>query len=157
MADEEVVVEEAVEEKDSSRRKYRDDEWTDEQVQARKEELTREEVPEGWVKLADVSNACREKTIAVSKLVRATGGDRCMNDPVDPIFTVIYVGRTRYMAPEVLTTGLEMLADKEFMPSKRRGRKKSDETAEGEAEEAPAKKTTRRKKATVKRPAPESE
>lgn len=138
------------EEGESTRRQFRNDEWTEEQVAARKAELTVEEAPKGWVKLADVSNACREAEIPVSKLVRATGGDRCMNDPIDPLFKVVYVGRTRYMAPNVLTTGMKKLADPEFMPTKRR--KKAD-TEEGEKKSAKKAPTKSRKKVSV-RPAP---
>lgn len=140
------------EEGESTRRQFRNDEWTEEQVAARKTELTVEEAPKGWVKLAEVSNACREAEIPVSKLVRATGGDRCMNDPIDPLFTVVYVGRTRYMKPQVLTTGMKKLADPEFMPTKRRKKAATEDEGEGKpAKKAPAKKT--RKKVSV-RPAP---
>ena len=153
--DTEVVLEEGEAKKSSTRRKYRDDSWTAEQVAARRAELTVEEVPDGWVKLADVSQACRDNSIAVSRLVRATGGDRGMGEPAAPIFKIVYVGRTRYMAPGALKEGLTLLQDETFMPTQRKGRKKAEAGEESEAEEAtPAKKTTRKKKTATVRPAP---
>ena len=104
----------------AKRRTYRDDEWTEEQVKARRAELTVEEAPPGWVKVADVSNACREAGIPVSKFVRAFGGDRGMKPPADPLFAFVYVGRTRYVSGTVLTKGLKMLADPEFLKTTRK-------------------------------------
>jgi len=129
----------------STRRKYRDDNWTEEQVKARREALTVEEAPDGWIKVSEVSNACRAEGVAVSKFVRAFGGDRGMNEPAHPVFKFVYVGRTRYVSPEALTVGMEFLKDPEFLKTTR---KKKDKK-EGE-EEAPANKTTRKK--VVKRP-----
>lgn len=125
------------------RRKYRDDSWTDEQVEARRGELTVEEVPEGYVKLAEIGTACRAEGIPVSKLVRATGGDRGMNPPLDPVFQIVYHGRTRYLPPEILTKGMDLLRDPEFAKTKRKPRKK----AEGDDG---AKKTSAKKKVSVK-------
>ena len=127
----------------AKRRTYRDDEWTEEEVKAQRAKLTVEEVPEGWVKVAEVSEACRENGIAVSKFVRAFGGDRGMNKPATPLFKFVYVGRTRYVSGAVLTEGLELLADSEFLKTTRKKKAK----AEGE-ETGPVtstKKTTRKK------------
>ena len=126
----------------AARRKYRDDEWTEEQVQARRAELTVEEVPEGWVKVSEVGEACVEAGIAKSKLVRAFGGDRGMSPPAHPVFAFVYVGRTRYLSGDVLTTGLTMLANPDFLKTVR----KKKEPVEG-AETGPIAKT---KKATRK-------
>lgn len=131
----------------AKRRTYRDDNWTEEQVKARRAELTVEEAPEGWVKVSEVALACREKKVPISKLVRAFGGDRGMNPVAAQIFQFVYVGRTRYMAGEVLTQGLTMLANPEFLKTVRK-KKAKKETAEGTG---PVKKAQR--KAKVQRPA----
>ena len=73
----------------STRRTYREDSWTEEEVQARRAELTVEEAPEGWVKVSDVGVACVDAGIAKSKLVRAFGGDRGMNKPAHPVFETV--------------------------------------------------------------------
>lgn len=114
------------EKKASNRRKFRNDAWTDEEVAARKAALTVEAAPEGWVKLAKVSDACRAASIPVSKLVKVTGGDRCMGDPLHPIFKTVFVGRTRYLAPEALTEGLDLLKSKEFGVTPRAPRVKKE-------------------------------
>lgn len=121
--------EKATEKKESTRRKYRDDTWTDEQVEARRKKLSAEEVPAGFIKLTEVVNACRVEGIPVSKLVRVTGGDRCMNEPLDPVFQVTYVGRTRYMKPQALEKGMKLLADPNFAVTKRKPRKKAEPKA----------------------------
>lgn len=87
--------------------------WTKEAVAAKMAELKQEKVPEGWIKLAEVANLCRAEDIPVSRLVRAIGGDRAMEDPIDPIFQVIYVGRSRYLSPEAVgEKGLAIMRDK---------------------------------------------
>ena len=123
------MADEQVKEK-STRRTYRDESWTEEQVKARRVELTREEVPEGYVKVSEVDAACRAAGIPVSKLVRAFGGDRGMSAPAHPLFAFVYVGRTRYLPGKVLTEGLEMLASPEFLKTVRK-RKPKAEAAEG--------------------------
>ena len=127
-----------------ARRKYRDDTWTEEQVTAQRAKLTVEEVPAGWVKLAEISNLCRAEGIAVSKLVRSTGGDRGMNPPLDPVFQIKYVGHTRYLSGEVKTKGMKLLKDAEFAKTKRKPRAKKEGS-----EKAPVKKTTKKKVSVV--------
>jgi hypothetical protein len=87
--------------------------WTKEVVAAKMAELKKTEVPEGWIKLAAVADRLRTENIPVSRLVRAVGGDRGMEDPISPAFQVIYVGRARYLSPEVISPeGLTILAQK---------------------------------------------
>lgn len=97
--------------KASNRRKYRNDTWTDEQVAARKAELTVAEVPTdehgAWVKMSEVHTAFNVAGIPVSRLVRATGGDRGMGEPVAPLWKIVYVGRDRYLSAGTLTQGIE--------------------------------------------------
>jgi len=124
--------EKAPEKPESTRRKYRDDTWTDEQVEARRKQLSAEEVPAGHIKLTEVVGACRVEGIPVSKLIRATGGDRCMTPPLDPVFQVTYVGRTRYLKPETLTQGMKLLADPNFGATKRKPRKKAEPKAKSD-------------------------
>src|SRR3989337_4048298 len=116
MSDEVKVTEKA---EKKTRRQYRNDGWTEEQVTARKAELTRTEVPEGWVKLAEVALKCRENQIPISKFVRAFGGDRGMAPVADPVFQFVYVGRTRYVPAEALTKGIQLLNDPNFLKTTR--------------------------------------
>jgi hypothetical protein len=136
MADETKAVEKT--EKAKTRRTYRNDQWTEEDVKAKKAALTLAEVPAGWVKLADVSTACRANGIPVSKFVRAFGGDRGMNAPIAPEFRFVYVGRTRYCPPEALTTGIAKLKDPSFLKTTRVHKPKADKPAKtAKAEAAP--------------------
>ncbi|KKL63440.1 hypothetical protein LCGC14_2175030, partial [marine sediment metagenome] len=135
------MADEQVKEK-STRRTYRDESWTEEQVKARRAELTREEVPEGYVKVSEVDAACRAAGIPVSKLVRAFGGDRGMSAPAHPLFAFVYVGRTRYLPGKVLTEGLEMLASPEFLKTVRK-RKPKAKAAEGTGPVKKAQKKTK--------------
>jgi hypothetical protein len=87
--------------------------WTKETVAAKMATLKRDAIPEGWVKLADVAAKCRAEGIPVTRLVRAVGGDRGMAEPASPIFSVIYVGRSRYLDPRVMKEeGLNLMRDK---------------------------------------------
>jgi hypothetical protein len=113
----------------STRRAYRDDNWTEEEVKAKRASLTVEEAPKDWVKVSEVGDACREAGIPVSKFVRAFGGDRGMSPPADPVFKFVYVGRTRYVSGDCLTKGLKLLADPTFLKTTRK-RKKKEEGAE---------------------------
>lgn len=67
-------------------------------------QLTEEEVTSGaWVKLADVSKWCKHEGIQVSRLVRATGGDRAMHAPLHDRYTVRWVGRVRYLPSSAIS------------------------------------------------------
>ncbi len=86
--------------------------WTKEMWQAKMATLKRDAVPEGFVKLSDVADLCRKEGIPVSRLVRAVGGDRGMDEPAHPKFSVIYVGRARYLDPWVTSEeGLNLMRD----------------------------------------------
>lgn len=104
---------------------------SEEQIAARLAELQVEELPPGAVKLAEISTQCKKEGIPVSKLVRATGGDRAIDPPVDPVFQVMYLGRTRYLSGDVLTKGMELLRDPEFLRTRRK--RKAKEAGDGES------------------------
>jgi len=123
------VVEKPVEEKKpSNRRKYRNDAWTDEMVAARLAELTVEKIPvtedeRPWVKMSEVDTAFKALGIPISRLVRATGGDRGMNPPASPLWQIVYVGHTRYLSPDTLTEGIsQMKSDPNFATTPRKPR-----------------------------------
>ena len=115
-----------------TRRQYRNDGWTEEQVTARKAELTRTEIPEGWVKLAEVALKCRENQIPISKFVRAFGGDRGMGSVADPVFQFVYVGRTRYVPAAALTRGIQLLKDPTFLKTTRVRKPKAEKAESAE-------------------------
>jgi hypothetical protein len=117
--------------------------WTKEMWQAKMATLKADEVPEGWVKLSEVADLCRKEGIPVTRLVRAVGGDRGMEDPIDPMFLVKYVGRARYLDPRVTSEeGLNILRDKYLgKPAPEKKPRAKKEKAEGAKATVKAKKT----------------
>jgi len=65
--------------------------------------------PEGWLRMSKVCRKLEEAGITTSAIVRACGGDACTGPLLDPVFRVKYVGRAKYLHPDVLTTGLKLL------------------------------------------------
>jgi hypothetical protein len=63
-------------------------------------------------------------------MVRATGGDRGMNPPLDPVIKVGYVGRVRYLHPDVMNKGIELLKTEGFAKTQRKPRVKKEKAAE---------------------------
>ena len=87
--------------------------WTKEKVAAKMATLKRDVIPAGWIKLSDVAKKLRSEDIPVARMVRAVGGDRGMEDPINATFQVIYVGRARYLSPDTLNgASLTLLRDK---------------------------------------------
>ena len=161
MADEVKEIAEALpkaEKKPVVRREYRNDNWTSDEVAAKFAELSVKAIPEDngkpWVKLADVGDACRVAGIAISRLVRATGGDRGMNPPADPLFQIVYFGRVRYVHPDVLTTGLTMLQKEGFASTPRKPRAKKEVDPNAPPKEKKAKAPKAAKKAATEPAAP---
>lgn len=114
--------------------------WTKEAVAAKMAILKKDEVPAGWVKLADVDRKLRLEGIPVARMVRAIGGDRGMEDPIRPEFQVVYVGRARYLDPFILTAeGLNILRDK-YLGQPKPEPKPRAKKAKKEGEAQPAKK-----------------
>jgi hypothetical protein len=64
---------------------------------AHRASMTRPSVPEGWVKVAQVDRRCKKEGIPISALVKAFGGDRCIDPPLRPEFQIVYVGNARWM------------------------------------------------------------
>jgi hypothetical protein len=128
---EEVKATEKVEKK--PRRQFRNPEWTEEQVAARKAALTVAEIPTGWVKVSEVGTAARTAGIPVSKLVRAFGGDRGMLEPTHQLFKFVYVGRTRYVSGQAMTEGIALLKDPNFMKTTRVRKPKAEKAEKAES------------------------
>jgi hypothetical protein len=68
-----------------------------------------DKVPEGWVRMSKVCRAADDAGIGTRAVVKASGGDAAVGPLLDPIFQVVYVGRGKFMNPEVLTKGFELL------------------------------------------------
>ena len=155
-----VAVAEAEAKKVINRRKYRNDVWTDEQVEARKKELSVEALPEGYVSMAAMDKLCRTQGIPVSKLVRATGGDRGMNPALDATFQIVFFNGKRYMPGSAETKGLELLKDDNFAKSPRKPREpkpakeKKVKAPAGDGETGPVKGAKTGKTVVSVRPAP---
>lgn len=64
---------------------------------------TSEAKPRPYVKVAAMHLYCEANKVSVSLMVRAFGGDRAVNPPLNPNWKPIYVGRTRYLHPDCMT------------------------------------------------------
>ena len=109
--------------------------WTKEMWQAKMAELKSDTVPEGFVKLSEVADLCRKENTPVSRLVRAVGGDRGMEEPAHPKFKVMYVGRARYLDPWVTSEeGLNLMRDPHLgKPAPEKKVREKKEKSEGTA------------------------
>jgi hypothetical protein len=65
--------------------------------------------PEGWLKMSDVCRLAEEKGLKTSQIVNASGGDACTKPILDPVFKVAYMGKRKYMNPDVITKGFQLL------------------------------------------------
>lgn len=73
---------------------------------------TREAVPEGYIRMSVVCRAAVENGLTIGQIVNASGGDACTKPIMDPVFQVVYVGRAKYMHPDVMTKGFNLLKAK---------------------------------------------
>lgn len=71
-----------------------------------------DKVPENWIRMSKVCQAAVEQGITISAVVNAAGGDAATKPVIDPVFRVAYVGRGKFMNPEVLTKGFAILKAK---------------------------------------------
>ena len=62
--------------------------------------MTKDEVPDDYMKVAVLADVCRRNGVPVSRMVDAIGGDRCTEgeSPVDSRLTPIYSGRNRWVS-----------------------------------------------------------
>jgi hypothetical protein len=70
--------------------------------------------PEGYLRMSKVCDAAVEAGLTRSAIVTAAGKDACTQPPVHPVFSVVYVGSGKWMAPEVLTIGFDLLKAKKL-------------------------------------------
>jgi len=66
-------------------------------------------VPAGWIRHSKVCRALETKGLSTHTIVKASGGDACTGEVLAPIFRVTYVGGAKFLNPEVLTKGAELL------------------------------------------------
>ncbi len=72
---------------------------TPETLMAHRATMTATVPPEGFIKVADLHKICVKHGIPVARMVKAIGGDRSLNPVLEPRFTPIYVGQTRWLDP----------------------------------------------------------
>jgi len=65
--------------------------------------------PEGWLRMSLVCRKAVEVGLTIGSVVKASGGDACVDPLLDPIFRVTYVGKAKFMNPLVVTQGFNML------------------------------------------------
>jgi len=74
-------------------------------------------IPEGFVRMSKVCDAAQEIGLTRGSVVKASGGDACTEPPIDEIFRVTYVGRSKYLHPDVMVKGLQILKAGKKAPS----------------------------------------
>ena len=80
--------------------------WDDATLMKHRLSMTKDEVPENYIKVTGQLNPiCRKNGVPVGRMVTAIGGDRCLEgvSPVDPRLTPIYSGRNRWVSPWAAT------------------------------------------------------
>lgn len=66
-------------------------------------------VPAGYIRMSKVCEAAVKAGLTIRQVVKAAGGDAATQPVLDPVFQVVYVGRGKYMHPDVLTVGFDLL------------------------------------------------
>lgn len=84
--------------------------------------MTKTDLPEGYLGMAEIVKAARGENIKTSRICTAMGGDRGMSEPWDPIFQVTYVGGRKFGSPDILTKGFALLKDPEYHKAVHKGR-----------------------------------
>lgn len=82
--------------------------WDADRLAEHKASMSADEVPvtedgREYVKVAVLHRRLVKEGIPVSRMVRAMGGDRSIDDPAHPHFKPVYVGRARYLHPDTMT------------------------------------------------------
>lgn len=73
--------------------------WTPEKFAEHRQGMSQSAPEDGMIKVADLHKICVTKKIPVSRMVRAIGGDRCLNGKgISQEFTPIYVKGTRWVS-----------------------------------------------------------
>lgn len=67
------------------------------------------EAPKGYLRMSEVCRKAVNAGLKISAVVNAAGGDACTKPTIDPVFDIVYVGKGKYMNPEVLTKGFALL------------------------------------------------
>lgn len=95
--------------------------WTGEKLQKHYAKLRTDEVPEGYVKVADLHRKINSKKatipgLTVSKMVRAIGKDRAIEGPAHPIAKPVYDQRNHRWVDGWLMTdeGLKAIATNDW-------------------------------------------
>jgi hypothetical protein len=60
--------------------------------------------------MSKVCRALEALGFTTKEIVDACGGDACTDPILAPVFQVVYVGRRKFLAPEVLTDGPALLS-----------------------------------------------
>jgi hypothetical protein len=68
-----------------------------------------DKVPEGYIRHSKVCRALETKGLSTHTIVKASGGDACTGEVLAPVFRVTYVGGAKFLNPDVLTEGANLL------------------------------------------------
>jgi hypothetical protein len=109
--------------------------WTAEKLSVHRQQMSADKVDEDWISVPNMHKLCVENGIPVSSMVRAMGGDRAVDDPLDERFRPKYVGRTRYLNPWCATEeGLNFLKSVSKAPREKKSKTGIDELQKIEQE-----------------------
>jgi len=106
-----------------------------------------EKAPEGWLRMSKVCDAAEKAGLKRRDIVVASGGDAAVGDVLNDIFRVVYVGKAKYMNPEVLTQGFAMLKAHKVQTAEAKAQKPAAKPVEVPVEAA----TTKALKQAVKK------
>jgi len=75
-------------------------------------------VPEGYIRMSKVCRALETKGLSTHTIVKSCGGDACTAPVMEPlnIFQPTYVGGGKWLNPEMLTKGAELLLKAQGAP-----------------------------------------
>lgn len=83
----------------------REEGWDTKALMEHRRSMTATEVPEGWIKVAAMHRYCVANGVPVSRMVKAIGGDRCLNpdECLNPRWVPLYSGNARWLDPSCMT------------------------------------------------------
>jgi hypothetical protein len=95
-------------------------------------------VPEGWLKMSFVCRSLEAKGFKTAAIVKACGGDATTDQVLDEVFRPTYVGKRKYLHPDVLVKGPALLKKAQEAKPVSKPAEKGDKPASGGTDTANA-------------------
>jgi len=77
---------------------------------------TADKAPEGYLRMSKVCRALEALNFTTSEIVKACGGDATTEPAIHPLFQPVYVGRAKWLHPDILTKGPDILRNHKKAP-----------------------------------------